>query len=288
MTACILDGKKLALELEESLKPRIAALLKKKVKPCLAVIMAGENDASWVYVARKEEACKRLGIASKRIELPESVTEGRILKEIKKLNNDKKVHGILVQLPLPAGIDKAKAIEAIAPEKDVDGFTPHNLGLLALGTERLAPCTPKGVLKFMESAGKKFEGTKMCVVGHGLAAGLPLAVMLVNRGCTVSVCDKFTQNLGKETSQADILISCAGVPGLIKKEMVKWGAVVIDVGTTLVEGKLKGDVDFAAVKEKASFITPVPGGVGPMTVACLMENTVIAAEGIAFGSGVKK
>ncbi|MCX6801891.1 MAG: bifunctional 5,10-methylenetetrahydrofolate dehydrogenase/5,10-methenyltetrahydrofolate cyclohydrolase [Candidatus Diapherotrites archaeon] len=288
MTAFTLDGKKLASELEESLKPRIAALLKKKVKPCLAVIMAGENDASAVYVARKEDACKRLGIISKVVKFPAGVPQEKIIKEIKKLNRDKKVHGILVQLPLPAGIDKAKAIEAIAPEKDADGFTPYNLGLLALGAERLAPCTPKGVLKFIELAGKKFEGARVCIVGHGLAAGMPLAIMLANRNCTVSVCDKFTQNLGHETSQADILISCAGVPGLIKSEMVKDGAVVIDVGTTLVEGKLKGDVDFAAVKEKASFITPVPGGVGPMTVACLMENTVIAAEGIALGRSGKK
>jgi methylenetetrahydrofolate dehydrogenase (NADP+)/methenyltetrahydrofolate cyclohydrolase len=288
MTALVFDGKKLALELEESLKPRIAALLKKKVKPCLAVIMAGKNEASVVYVARKEGACKRLGILSKVIKFPAGVPEEKIIKEIKKLNKDKKVHGILVQLPLPAGIGKAKVIEAIAPEKDVDCFTPENLGRLALGIETLAPCTPKGVLKFIELAGKELQGARACIVGHGLAAGMPLAVMLVNRNCTVSVCDKFTQNLGHETLQANILISCAGAPGIIKKEMVKEGAVVIDVGTTLVEGKLKGDVDFAAVKEKASFITPVPGGVGPMTVAFLMENTVIAAEGIALAGSGKK
>ncbi|MEM0360434.1 MAG: bifunctional 5,10-methylenetetrahydrofolate dehydrogenase/5,10-methenyltetrahydrofolate cyclohydrolase [Candidatus Diapherotrites archaeon] len=278
MNALIIDGKKIAFQVEESLKPRIALLKKKKIKPCLAVILAGEKKESAIYVERKKEACKRLGIASKIIKLPEKIPQSRIIKEIKKLNNDKKVHGILVQLPLPEGIDRSAVLETVFPAKDVDGFCPENLGRLALGKEIFAPCTPKGIIKLIESTGTKLEGARVCVVGHGLAAGMPLVLMLLNKGCTVSVCDRFTQNLAMETSRAEILVSCAGVPGLIKKEMVKEKAIVIDVGTTLVEGKLKGDLDFESVKETASFITPVPGGVGPMTVACLMENTIIAAE----------
>jgi len=278
MTAKLIDGKKIASELEQSLKPRIEKLAEAGVKPCLAVIIAGDDGASKIYVGKKEEACGRLGIESRKTEFPENVSEGEIISEIEKLNSDPSVHGILVQLPLPEGIDTKKAIESIAPEKDVDGFTSANMGKLALGIERMPPCTPKGVIRLVESTGKKFEGARACVVGHGLAVGMPLSLMLKNRGCTVAVCDKHTQNLGQETKQAEILVACAGVPGLVGKEMVKEGAVVIDVGINRVQGKLCGDVAFEEVKEAAGYITPVPGGVGPMTVACLMENTVLAAE----------
>lgn len=280
MTAKIIDGRKIASGLEESLKPRIWELGKKSILPCLAVIMAGENEASRIYVGKKEQACERLGIESRRIELPKSVSEKKIIEEIKKLNADEKVHGILVQLPLPKGIDRTRVIETIEPSKDVDGFTSANMGKLALGIEELVSCTPKGVIKLIESTGKEFEGARACIVGHGLTVGTPLSLMLLNRNSTVTVCDKYTQNLGHETMRAEILISCAGVPGLIKKEMVKEKAIVIDVGINRVEGKLCGDVAFEEVKEIAGFITPVPGGVGPMTVACLMENTVIAAENV--------
>ena len=281
MTAELIDGRKIASELEQSLKPRIEKLAEAGVKPCLAVIIAGENEASKIYVGKKEEACSRLGIESRKAELPGNVSEGEIIAEIEKLNSDASVHGILVQLPLPKGTDTTKVIESIAPEKDVDGFTSANMGKLAQGSEGLVSCTAKGAIRLIESTGKKFRGTRACVVGHGITVGMPLSLMLKNRGCTVSVCDKYTQNLGHETKQAEILVVCAGVPGLIKKEMVKEAAVVIDVGINRVQGKQCGDVAFDEVKEVAGYITPVPGGVGPMTVACLMENTVIAAEGSA-------
>lgn len=278
MTAKTINGKKIASKLEKTLKPRVKKLKEKGIKPCLAVILAGEDPASRIYVKKKQESSTRLGIKSKKISLPEQVSEEKLIRQIKKLNSDQRVHGILVQLPLPKGINQTRVIESISPKKDVDGFTSTNLGKLALGIEGFTPCTPKGVIKLIESTGTKFKGTNACIVGHGLTVGLPLSIMLINRNCTLTVCDKFTQNLGQKTSQAKILISCAGVPNLIKKKMVKENAIVIDVGINRVKGKLCGDVDFERVKEKAGHITPVPGGVGPMTVAALMENTVIAAE----------
>jgi len=278
MTAEIIDGKKLALESEKNLKQRISNLKEKGIVPCLAVLLAGDNQASKLYVKKKREASKRLGIESRLVELPDHVTQKFLIEQIEKLNKDDSVHGILVQLPLPEKVDYVKVIEAIDPEKDVDGFTSKNFGRLAQGVERLASCTPKGVIKLIESTGQKFEAAKVCIVGHGITVGMPLTLMLLNRGCTVTVCDKYTQNLGQTTVDAEILISCAGVPNLIKEEMVRAGAVVIDVGINRVEGSLCGDVDFKGVSEIAGFITPVPGGVGPMTVASLMENTLIAAE----------
>jgi len=278
MTAKIIDGNKIASEFEESLKPRVTALKEKGIQPCLAVILVGEDQASKLYVSKKQASCDKLGIKSVLIELPPIASEEEILVEIEKLNSDKSVYGVLVQLPLPEGIDYVKVIESIDPKKDVDGFTSKNMGELALGKERLVSCTPRGVIKLIESTGKKLEGAEVCVIGHGVAVGLPLSVMLLNRNATVTVCDKHTQFLGQKSVQCDIVVSCAGVPNLLRSEMVKDGAIVIDVGINHVNGKLCGDVAFDEVKEKASFITPVPGGVGPMTVACLMENTIIAAE----------
>ncbi len=280
MTAEIIDGKKLAAALEKSLKPRVSALKEKGIQPCLAVVLAGENSASKLYVSKKQKSCESLGIKSLLIEKPETVSEKVLLEEIEKLNLDEDVHGILVQLPLPKGIDYVKIIESIDPKKDVDGFTSKNLGELVLGKEKLAGCTPRGIIKLIESTGKKLEGVDVCVIGHGMAVGLPLTVMLSNRNATVTVCDEHTQFLGQKSSCCDIVVSCAGVPNLVKAEMVRERATVIDVGINHVNGKLCGDVAFDEVKEKASFITPVPGGVGPMTVACLMENTIIAAEGV--------
>ncbi len=284
MPAEIIDGRKIAAELESSLRQRIESLGEKGVVPGLAVIIAGEDPASKIYVKKKEKACAGLGILSRKIELPAKTPEEEIIKEVKELNADEKIHGILVQLPLPNGINKRKVIETVSPDKDVDGFTSPNLGKLVRGNEFLAPCTPCGVVKLIESTGTELQGKRACIVGHG-AVGMPLSIMLLNRNATLSICDKFTQFLGQETPQAEVLVVAAGVPNLIKAEMVKPGAVVIDVGINRVGGKLCGDVDFEAVKERASFITPVPGGVGPMTVACLMENTVNAAEKAA---GVKK
>jgi len=278
MTAKIIDGKKIAFELVESLKPRVVALKEKGIQPCLAVVLVGENSASKLYVSKKQKSCELLGIKSLLIEKPENVSEKEILQEIEKLNSDSAVHGVLVQLPLPEEIDYVKVIEAIDPKKDVDGFTSKNMGKLVLGKEKLASCTPKGVIKLIESTGKKLGGVEVCIIGHGIAVGLPLSIMLLNRNATVTVCDKYTQFLGQKSSQCDILVSCAGVPNLLRAKMVKEGAIVIDVGINHVNGKLCGDAAFDEVKEKASFITPVPGGVGPMTVACLMENTIIVAE----------
>ncbi len=278
MPATELNGKKLASQIEESLKPRIEALEKAGKKPGLAVVLVGSDPASRLYVSKKREACKRLGIHSEEFRFPESVSGEELIKKVRELNEKKEIHGILVQLPLPGGIDSAKAIESIAPEKDVDGFSSKNMGLLALGKEGLVSCTARGVIKLIESTGKKIKGSNACVVGHGKTVGLPLSIMLLNRNATLTVCDRFTKCLESETKKADILISCAGVPSLVGGEMVKEGAIVIDVGINRVMGKLVGDVDFECAKKKAAFITPVPGGVGPMTVACLMENTVIAAE----------
>lgn len=287
MPAKIIDGKKLASELEASLEPRISALEEKGVKPVLAVVLVGNNPASELYVKKKQEASRQLGIESRKIELPETVPEKELIEEIKKLNSDKKTHGVLVQLPLPPGINTTHVIESILSEKDVDGFTSQNMGKLALGVEELVSCTPKGIVKLIESTGKRFEGARACIVGHGLAVGLPLALMLFNRNCTLSVCDRHTKNLALETCNADILVSCAGVPSLVRGGMIKEGAVVIDVGINRVNGRLCGDVLFEEAMEKAGFITPVPGGVGPMTVACLMENTVIAAEKAAGAERIK-
>jgi methylenetetrahydrofolate dehydrogenase (NADP+)/methenyltetrahydrofolate cyclohydrolase len=281
MTAKLIDGKSLAEGVRESLKPRVDALKKKGVTPGLAAVIVGDDPASKLYVKLKTKAASEVGINTVDRRLPASASEDELLGLIRELNKDSSVDGILVQLPLPKHIDKRKVMSAISPEKDVDGFNPLNLGKLFVGVESLAPATPKGVVRLIESV-TKVKGKEVVIVSHSTLIGKPLALMLLARNATVSVCHEFTKDLASHTKNADILVSATGVPKLIKASMVKDGAVVIDVGVAKTKEGICGDVDFEAVKKKASCITPVPGGVGPMTVAMVIENTVNAAEGIHF------
>ncbi len=280
MSAKIIDGKLISKQVLESVAQDFKNLKQKNIVPGLAVVLVGNDPASVLYVEKKQQACKNLGFFSVKISLAENVSEKELLNEIEKLNNDKKIHGILVQLPLPKHVNTEKIIEAISPKKDVDGFTSQNLGKIALGLEKdaLVSCTPKGVIKLIESTGTEIKGKNVTVVGKSITVGKPLSLLLLNRNATLTVCDKFTKNLKQKCLNADILISATGKAELITKEMVKPEAVVLDVGTKKIGNKVVGDVVFEDVKEKASFITPVPGGVGPMTVACLMENTLLAAK----------
>ena len=278
MAAKIIDGKKIA----EEIKQKLAAEIKGwKKKPGLATVLVGEDPASKVYVYRKNVACKEYGFYSREIHLPENTTQAQLLKTVKELNNDKAIHGILVQLPLPEQIDENAILGAITPEKDVDGFNPLNFGLMLSGIPSFVPCTPRGVMHLIKSTGIPLEGKHAVVVGRSNIVGKPVAVLLLQENCTVTVCHSRTANLAEETKRADVLVAAVGKPGLITKHMVKDGAIVIDVGINRMhDGKMVGDVDFEDVKEKASFITPVPGGVGPMTIAMLLQNTFEAAKKI--------
>lgn len=270
MPAEIFDDKKI-----EEIYQRLGKEIKEyKTKPKLAAILVGKNPASEIYIKKKEEACQKVGIISKVFRLPEESEEVRLLDLIKRLNKDDSVHGILVQFPLPENFNQEVIMAAISPEKDVDGCHPLNAGKLFLGNETLVPCTAKGVIKILEQAGISLKGKNVVIANNSNIVGKPLALMLLKRDATVEVCHKGTKNLKDHTEKADILVVAIGVPKLIKKDMIKEGAVVIDVGINRVEGKICGDVDFEEVKNKAGFLTPVPGGVGPMTVAMLMENTV--------------
>ena len=248
------------------------------VVPGLAAVLVGENPASQMYVRLKHSACARVGIRSENVVLPGDVTEEQLISKIEDLNRREDIHGILLQLPLPKGLDPRRPMMTIAPEKDVDGFHPVNMGALLLGAERLVPCTPKGIIYALERLGVTLEGTEAVIVGHSNVVGKPLAAMMLNRNATVQVCHVFTKDLKKHTKDADILVVAAGVPGLIKADMVKSGAYIFDVGINRVGDKTVGDVDFEAVKDIAAAITPVPGGVGPLTVAMVVNQTVQAAE----------
>ncbi len=285
--ATLLDGKKLADQIRVSLKPRVEALASRGVVPGLAVLLVGEDPASVSYVTAKEKACAELGMKSFERRLPANSSQEEILQVVRAFNSDPAVHGILVQLPLPKGISEAKIIEAISPDKDVDGFTPINVGRMVLGDPCFLPCTPHGVIKLIEMAGVKTAGAHAVVVGRSNIVGKPLANLLVRKSinATVTVCHTGTKDMAEHTRRADILIACAGVPELIKADMVKPGACVIDVGVNRVDDpsrskgwRLVGDVDFNSVNEVAGSITPVPGGVGPMTITMLMFNTVESAE----------
>ncbi len=285
--ATLLDGKKLAEDIRKALLPRISALAASGIVPGLAVLLVGEDPASVSYVTAKEKACAELGMKSFERRLPASTSEQDIVDIVHAYNDDPLVHGILVQLPLPKGVSEARIIEAISPEKDVDGFTPINVGRMVLGERCYLPCTPHGVIKLIEVAGVKTAGAHAVVVGRSNIVGKPLANLLTRKSinATVTVCHTGTKDLGAETRRADILIACAGVPELIKGDMVKPGACVIDVGVNRVDDatrakgwRLVGDVDFDAVKDVAGSITPVPGGVGPMTITMLLYNTVESAE----------
>lgn len=271
----IIDGKALASDIEAEVRERVERL---GFNPGLATILVGENPASQMYLRIKHAACERVGIRSENIVLPGNTDEETLIRTIVDLNRREDVHAILLQLPLPGHLDPRKAMMAISPEKDADGFHPENMGALLLGEERLVPCTPRGIIYALEHLGVNIEGAEAVIVGHSNVVGKPLAAMLLNRNATVQVCHVFTRNLKEHTKDAEILVVAAGVPRLIKADMVRDGAYVFDVGINKVDGKTVGDVDFDAVKEKAAGITPVPGGVGPLTVAMLLRQSVMAAE----------
>jgi methylenetetrahydrofolate dehydrogenase (NADP+)/methenyltetrahydrofolate cyclohydrolase len=278
MAARILDGKSLAASVRARVKDEVARLSQRGIRPGLAVILAGDDPASKVYVRNKARACEETGVRSTVIEYPATVTERELLDRIAALNADAAVHGILVQLPLPRGIDPARIIDAVLPSKDADGFHPCNLGALLSGRPGFVPGTPAGVMRLIDHAGVQLAGKRAVIVGRSNIVGRPLALLLLQRDATVTLCHTKTENLEEETLRADILVAAAGKPKLVGAGMVKPGACVIDVGINrLADGKLAGDVDFDAVKNVAGWITPVPGGVGPMTIAMLLENCLNAA-----------
>lgn len=271
----IIDGKAVAADIRAQLKDRIGRSGK---EVGLAVVMVGDNPASRVYVRNKEKACRETGILSRTYELPEGVSQPELEALIVSLAADERVHGILLQLPLPEGLDAGSALAKIPPSKDVDGFSAENLGKLVRGERALVACTPFGVMKLLESAGISPAGKRAVVLGRSETVGKPLALLLLNADATVTVCHSRTENLKEICREADILVSAVGKPGFVTEDMVKEGAVVIDVGINRgADGKLCGDVDFERVAPKTSYITPVPGGVGPMTVAMLLCNTAAAA-----------
>ncbi len=279
MAATVLDGAAIARNVYVALAQRISALGNRGVRPGLAAVLVGNDALSRIYVRNKVRACAAVGLYSEVHNLGADCPEDVLLATVDELNRSERMHGIIVQLPLPRHLDAKRIVQSIAAEKDVDGFSWHNLGALVEGHPVLVPCTPLGVMTMLDHAGIAIEGRHAVVVGRSNIVGKPMALLLIARGATVTVCNSKTPDLSEHTARADILVAAAGKPGLIKTGMVKQGAVVIDVGITrLPEGKLAGDVDFAGVREKASYITPVPGGVGRMTVAMLIANTVTAAE----------
>lgn len=280
MTAQIIDGKAIAATLLNSIQSRINARLQaNKRAPSLAVILLGADPASAIYVRNKRLACEKVGIRSIAYDLPASTTETELLDLIKQLNQDENIDGILVQSPLPPHIKDEHIIEHISPNKDVDGFHPYNIGRLAVRQPTLRSCTPYGVIKMLIASNISLMGLDAVVVGVSNHVGRPMALELLLAGCTVTSCHRHTKDLGKMIMQADLVVAAAGKPGLIQGDWIKPGAIVIDIGINrLADGSITGDVDFNAAKQRASYITPVPGGVGPMTVATLMENTLLALE----------
>jgi methylenetetrahydrofolate dehydrogenase (NADP+)/methenyltetrahydrofolate cyclohydrolase len=280
VTARIIDGKAIAKKLRAEYHVRVDELKGRHgITPALAVILVGDNPASHSYVRNKISGCREIGIRSELIQLPASAAEAEVLEHIETLNNDPSIHGILVQLPLPAHIRVSSVLERISVEKDVDGFHLYNMGGLVTGSTVFSPCTPYGVQKILEHENIPVEGRNVVVVGASNIVGKPTALMLMQQDATVCICHKKTRDLGQFTLLADILVVAAGVPNLIVPQMVKTGAVVIDVGyNRLPDGRIVGDVDFEGVKAKASYITPVPGGVGQMTVTMLLHNTILSAE----------
>ena len=278
MAAQIINGKEIAAQIRSELKERVTALTDQGRTPGLAVVLVGDNPSSEVYVRQKKKACQEIGIYSEEHRLPASITQEELIALIDRLNADPKIHGILVQLPLPDGLDENEVIERIDPKKDVDGFHPINVGRLAIGLKAYVPCTPAGVLELVKRTGTSISGKKVVVLGRSNIVGKPAARLFLKENATVTVCHSRTENIDEECRQADILVVAVGHPQLVKKDWVKPGAVVIDVGINRVDGKLVGDVDFEEVKEVAGALTPVPGGVGPMTIAMLMKNTVGAVD----------
>jgi methylenetetrahydrofolate dehydrogenase (NADP+)/methenyltetrahydrofolate cyclohydrolase len=279
MSAQIIDGNALAKQIRGEITKRTSDLTEKGIKPGLAVLLVGEDPASQVYVRNKVKACEDVGIFSILEKNPADLSETDLLQRINELNKDPHIHGILVQLPLPKHIDSHKIIESIAPEKDVDGFHVANAGALMIGAPLFRPCTPYGCMKMLESINYPIRGARTVIVGASNIVGKPMAMLLLQAGATVTICNSKTKDLAAHTKEADILVVATGKPKMITANMVKPGAVVIDVGINrLPDGKLCGDVDFEGVKNIASAITPVPGGVGPMTITMLLLNTLEAAE----------
>ena len=278
MTARILDGKVLSAQIKEEVANRVEALKAKGIVPGLAVILVGNDPASEIYVRNKGKGCEETGMMSRTIRMDETTTQEQLEAEIDTLNRDPSIHGILVQLPLPGHLDEQAALAKIKPEKDVDGFHLINAGHLLTGTEGVLPCTPKGALYMIRSTGESLSGKEAVVIGRSNIVGKPMAMLLLQQNCTVTVCHSRTKNLAEHTRRADILVAAVGKAGFVTEDMVKPGAIVIDVGINRVDGKVCGDVDFEHVKEKAGWITPVPGGVGKMTIAMLLANTADAAE----------
>lgn len=279
MAATIIDGKEIARSIREALANEVKSLAEQGVIPGLTVILVGDDPASHSYVRGKVKGCEEVGIRSDVIRMPDRVTQEELLQTIRQLNENPNVHGILVQLPLPPHIDEKAVIDTISPDKDVDGFHPINVGNMMIGADAFVPCTPAGIIQLIKWTGVEITGKRVVVVGRSNIVGKPVAQLLLQENATVTMCHSRTENLPELTRQAEILISAVGKPDLIRKEHVTPGTMVIDVGVNRLEsGKLVGDVHFAEVAEVASYITPVPGGVGPMTITMLLENTVKAAK----------
>ncbi|EAD0404251.1 bifunctional methylenetetrahydrofolate dehydrogenase/methenyltetrahydrofolate cyclohydrolase FolD [Listeria monocytogenes] len=277
----IIDGKKLAKEIQEKVTREVAELVKEGKKPGLAVVLVGDNQASRTYVRNKQKRTEEAGMKSVLIELPENVTEEKLLSVVEELNEDKTIHGILVQLPLPEHISEEKVIDTISYDKDVDGFHPVNVGNLFIGKDSFVPCTPAGIIELIKSTGTQIEGKRAVVIGRSNIVGKPVAQLLLNENATVTIAHSRTKDLPQVAKEADILVVATGLAKFVKKGYIKPGAIVIDVGMDRDENnKLCGDVDFDDVVEEAGFITPVPGGVGPMTITMLLANTLKAAKRI--------
>ena len=274
----LIDGKIISASVKERVKAEVALLKEQGITTGLAVIIVGEDPASKVYVANKKKACEALGIISEEYALPESTTQEELLKLIDELNNKKSINGILCQLPLPKHLDEQAVINAILPEKDVDAFHPQNVGKIMLGDYDFVPCTPAGIMEMLAYENIDISGKTCVVIGRSNIVGKPMGMLLLHKNGTVTICHSRTKDLASVCKEADILVAAVGRPNFVTADMVKEGAVVIDVGINRVDGKLVGDVDFNAVKDKCSAITPVPGGVGPMTIAMLMQNTLTAAK----------
>ena len=277
--AQLIDGKAIAAEITEEMRLRAQALREKGIVPGLAVILAGNDPASEIYVRNKRRACKRAGIESRMIRLDQNVSREEILREIHALNQDPAVHAVLVQLPLPGHLDETEILSAVLPEKDADGFHPLNAGRLLTGEKGVLPCTPAGCMDLLRRTGISLSGAEAVVIGRSNIVGKPMALLLLRENCTVTLCHSRTKNLAEHVRRADVVICAVGRPGLVTGEMIKPGATVIDVGINrLADGRVVGDADFESVSAVAGAITPVPGGVGPMTIAMLMKNAILAAE----------
>ena len=274
----IIDGRGIADKIEDRVKMEVEKLKEKGIQPTIATILVGEHPPSKLYVKLKQWACKRAGIRSEDHKYNEDVSKGEIINLIDELNNRVEINGILVELPLPGHIDEREVMSAITPSKDVDGFHPLNMGSMLIGKEGFVPCTSEGIIRALEEYHIEVLGKNVVVVGHSNVVGKPTSIMLLNRNATVETCHVYTQNLKEHTLRADILIVATGVKGLITKDMVREGVIIFDVGVTWVDEKVYGDVDFDDVIEKVKLISPVPGGVGPMTIAILMEHTIEAAK----------